>query len=79
LDVTGNVWELVGTAWTADHAGTPCCAPGVSGADAVVAKGGSFLCSDDYCSRYRPSARIPVAPDSPTAHVGFRCAAPSRG
>lgn len=79
LDVTGNVWELVDTAWTANHVGTPCCAPNVTEADAVVAKGGSFLCSDDYCSRYRPAARIPIAPDSPTAHVGFRCAAPSRG
>lgn len=78
LDVTGNVWELVDTAWTANHVGTPCCAP--SGTEAaVVAKGGSFLCSDDYCSRYRPAARIPIALDSPTAHVGFRCAAPSRG
>lgn len=79
LDVTGNVWELVDTAWTANHRGTPCCAPAAAGSDAVVAKGGSYLCSDDYCSRYRPAARIPIAPDSPTAHVGFRCAAPSRG
>lgn len=79
LDMTGNVWELVDTAWAATHSGTPCCAPSITEANAVVAKGGSFLCSDDYCSRYRPAARIPIAPDSPTAHVGFRCAAPSRG
>ena len=79
LDVTGNVWELTGTAWSPRGVDSPCCGPTSTEADAVVAKGGSFLCSDDYCSRYRPAARIPVAPDSPTAHVGFRCAAPSRG
>ena len=75
LDVTGNVWELVDTAWMPRHAESPCCAPTAAGADAVVAKGGSFLCSDDYCSRYRPASRIPIAPHSPTAHVGFRVAA----
>ena len=79
LDVTGNVWELVDTAWTARRPDKPCCAPDAAAADACIAKGGSFLCNDDYCSRYRPAARIPVAADSPTAHVGFRCAAPSRG
>lgn len=78
LDVTGNVWELVDTAWSPRHPASSCCAPTAAGAAASVAKGGSFLCSDDYCSRYRPAARIPIAPDSPTAHVGFRVAAPSR-
>ena len=78
LDVTGNVWELVDTAWSPQHPAASCCAPTAAGAAASVAKGGSFLCSDDYCSRYRPAARIPIAPDSPTAHVGFRCAGASR-
>lgn len=74
LDVTGNVWELVDTAWSLRDDSAPCCAPTAAGAAAVVAKGGSFLCSDDYCSRFRPASRIPIAVDSPTAHVGFRCA-----
>ena len=78
LDVIGNVWELVDTAWSPRHPAQTCCAPPSATTAAVgVAKGGSFLCSPDYCARYRPAARIPVAADSPTAHVGFRCAGPS--
>ena len=38
-----------------------------------VIKGGSFLCSPDYCARYRPAARFPQAPDTATNHLGFRC------
>jgi len=38
-----------------------------------VQRGGSFLCSDDYCWRYRPSARQGSAPDTGMSHVGFRC------
>ncbi len=37
-------------------------------------KGGSFLCNDGYCSRYRPSARHGSSPDTGMSHVGFRCA-----
>ena len=38
-----------------------------------VIKGGSYLCSDDYCVNYRPSARLGAAYDSGTSHIGFRC------
>ncbi len=38
-----------------------------------VQRGGSFLCCDQYCSRYRPSARQGSTPDSGMSHVGFRC------
>jgi len=38
-----------------------------------VQRGGSFLCNDDYCSRYRPSARHGCSPDTGMSHVGFRC------
>ncbi len=37
-------------------------------------RGGSFLCHDSYCSRYRPSARHGGSPDTGMSHVGFRCA-----
>ncbi len=38
-------------------------------------RGGSFLCNDSYCSRYRPSARHGSTPDTGMSHVGFRCVA----
>lgn len=38
-----------------------------------VLKGGSHLCAENYCRRYRPAARIPQSPDSATSHIGFRC------
>jgi formylglycine-generating enzyme required for sulfatase activity len=38
-----------------------------------VQRGGSFLCNDSYCSRYRPSARHGNNPDTGMSHVGFRC------
>jgi formylglycine-generating enzyme required for sulfatase activity len=38
-----------------------------------VIKGGSFLCSPDYCRRYRPAARHPQMIDTATCHLGFRC------
>ena len=38
-----------------------------------VIKGGSHLCSRDYCFRYRPAARQPQMVDTSTSHLGFRC------
>ena len=38
-----------------------------------VTRGGSFLCSPNYCSNYRPSARRGTATDSAMSHLGFRC------
>ena len=38
-----------------------------------VIKGGSFLCADSYCLRYRPAARRPQMVDTGMSHVGFRC------
>ena len=40
-----------------------------------VMKGGSHLCSPNYCRRYRPAARMPQAVDTSTSHLGFRCIA----
>jgi formylglycine-generating enzyme required for sulfatase activity len=36
-------------------------------------RGGSYLCCDSYCARYRPSARHGCSPDTGMSHVGFRC------
>jgi sulfatase modifying factor 1 len=38
-----------------------------------VVKGGSHLCSPQYCFRYRPAARQPQMIDTATSHMGFRC------
>ncbi|MDE2442696.1 MAG: formylglycine-generating enzyme family protein [Betaproteobacteria bacterium] len=38
-----------------------------------VLKGGSHLCAEAYCRRYRPAARHPQPIDTSTSHVGFRC------
>jgi formylglycine-generating enzyme required for sulfatase activity len=37
-----------------------------------VIRGGSFLCNEDYCLSYRPSARRGADPFSPMSHLGFR-------
>lgn len=71
----------------------PCCAPrdprGGTAEDSLdprqrqfrvprrVIKGGSFLCADSYCLRYRPAARRPQMIDTGMSHIGFRCAAPA--
>ena len=64
-NMVGNVWE-----WC-DGAFTP-------GDRSGVARGGSYLCHESYCDRYRVSARTALAPDSTAGNVGFRVAAPSR-
>ena len=38
-----------------------------------VIKGGSYLCHDSYCNRYRVAARSANTPDSSTGNLGFRC------
>lgn len=38
-----------------------------------VIKGGSHLCTTQYCFRYRPAARQPQAIDTSSSHIGFRC------
>ena len=38
-----------------------------------VVKGGSHLCADSYCLRYRPAARRPMMIDTGMSHTGFRC------
>lgn len=41
-----------------------------------VIRGGSFLCAENYCRNYRPSARRGTDWDTSLAHLGFRCVKP---
>jgi sulfatase modifying factor 1 len=38
-----------------------------------VIKGGSHLCAQNYCQRYRPAARQAQQVDTGMSHIGFRC------
>ena len=38
-----------------------------------VQRGGSFLCTDQYCTRYMVGSRGKGAPDTGSNHLGFRC------
>lgn len=38
-----------------------------------VQRGGSFMCSDQYCIGYRNSARMKAEEDTGAFHTGFRC------
>ena len=73
---SGNVWEWVADRWTTDHSSGPVINPqGPDGGTEVVMRGGSYLCHDSYCNRYRVAARTKNTPDSTSGNIGFRCAA----
>lgn len=84
VDMVGNVWELTQDAWRASHAARNELAnpdivrvsdrPAAHQAEAAprVIKGGSFLCSPDFCVRYRPASRQPQDASFGTSHIGFR-------
>ncbi len=73
-NVAGNVWE-----WCEDyfsptyHLKTPVRNP-VNGEAAPnrSLRGGSFLCHESYCNRYRVAARSSNTPDSAASNIGFR-------
>ena len=86
-DVGGNVWEWVSdwyrpdyyaelgaTSTLARNPSGPATSfdPSEPGVMKRVHRGGSFLCTDQYCSRYMVGTRGKGDVSTPTNHLGFR-------
>jgi formylglycine-generating enzyme required for sulfatase activity len=87
-DITGNVWQWTSDLYRADYyaelaaVGTVArnpkgpntsLDPMKPGVKKRVQRGGSFLCTSQYCSRYIVGTRGKGEVSSATNHVGFRC------
>jgi sulfatase modifying factor 1 len=93
FDMSGNVWEWTSDWYRPDYykiiaaAGSVAANPkgpaesfdpSEPGAPKKVQRGGSFLCTDQYCARYIVGGRGKGEPDTGTNHVGFRCVLDSK-
>ena len=67
----GNGARTGSAALTGRRDGRPA---GPPAGESQVIRGGSYLCHDSYCNRYRVAARTANTPDSSTGNMGFRCA-----
>lgn len=91
FDMSGNAWEWTSDWYRPDYYSTleregPVAVnptgppnsyyPAEPGVKKKVQRGGSFLCTDQYCSRYMPGGRGKGEPSTSTNHIGFRCVMP---
>ncbi len=71
-EMTGNVWEWCSDWFSTDMKRGGSDPKGPTIGEAKVIKGGSYLCHDSYCNRYRIAARSSTTTDSSMGHLGFR-------
>jgi len=88
FDMAGNVWEWTSDWYRADYYQTLAASgeiatnpqgppdsfdPNEPGVPKKVQRGGSYLCTDQYCARYIAGGRGKGELDTGTNHLGFRC------
>jgi sulfatase modifying factor 1 len=93
FDISGNVWQWCADWYRNDYYRTAAATaevlrnphgpadsydPEEPGVAKRTQRGGSFLCTHQYCERYLVGSRGKGDPDTPTNHTGFRCVSSDR-